>query len=431
MIRAEPLRMTLGIAALTFYLWIIHSYKLNAGDVAVIALGVGVLVRGGQLRIPGQLIVFGLFIFWGAVGLAVTASVAISTEALIDLIKLWIISFLVINVVRTPAELRYMTIAYLAVFALYPVRGALYNQFICHCTELGRVAWNFVFKNPNDLAALSLLPMGAAAGVASVERVKIYRYAGMIGVGVLALIIMLTQSRGAMLALGVAVIMLPLSSRKRTRDLLLIGLVMGGAAIFAPKDVWNRLAGLSNVSVDEGMAGVDPEGSAKARWEIWRIAGDQFKAHPITGVGIGVMPEVNRRVALQEGLDWEVRGPRDTHSTYLRIAAEMGVPGLLLYLVMWGFVIAKLKKAKAATKHVRPREFQFMTFIELSVFAFLAASVFGTYGSLSFTYMMLSFVWLASDTLERHPWYVPAGSPELAAAPAPGNPVRTRRSRTV
>ncbi len=431
MARPEPLRLGLGLAALAFYLWIIHSYKLNAGDVAVLALAAGVMLRGGQTRLPGPLIVFGLFILWSAGGLAVTPNVATSTQALIDLIKLWIISFFVLNVVRTPAELRFMTITWLAVFALYPVRGALYNQFICHCTEYGRVAWNFVFENPNDLAALSLLPMGAAAGVASVERVKVFRYAGMLGVLALALIVMLTQSRGAMLALGVAAIMLPLTSRRRGRDLVLMGLVLGGAALVAPKGVWDRLAGLSNVSVESRMEDVDPEGSAESRWEIWKIAGAELRAHPLTGVGIGMMPERNRVAALQQGLQWEVRGQRDTHSTYLRIAAETGYPGLLLYLAMWGLVIVKIKRAKAAIKHVRPRETQFLTFLELSVIAFLAASVFGTYGALSFTYLSLAYVWLAADIFTRHSWYVPVNARDVAAAPALATSPRSQRRRTV
>ena len=431
MVRAEPLRLGLGLAALAFYLWIIHSYKLNAGDVAVIALAVGVLLRGGEMRLPSPLVVFAFFILWNAVSLAVTTNVAISTQALIDLIKLWVISFFVLNVVRTPAELRFMTITWLAVFALYPVRGALFNQFICQCTEFGRVAWNFVFANPNDMAALSLLPMGTAAGVAVVERVKVYRYAGMVGVLVLALIVMLTQSRGAMLALGVAVIMLPLTSRRRGRDLVLTGLVLGGAALVAPKGVWDRLAGLSNVSVGAGMEGVDPEKSAESRWKIWKIAAAELRSHPLTGVGIGMMPERNRLAALEQGLQWEVRGQRDTHSTYLRIAAETGYPGLLLYLAMWGLVFVKIKRTKTAIKHIRPREYQFLTFIELSVIAFLAASVFGTYGSLSFTYLSLVYVWLAADIFARQSWYVPVNSRDGAAAPALATSPRSQGRRTV
>jgi O-antigen ligase len=427
----EKLRFGLGLFGLAFYLWVIHSYKLNAGDLAILVLGVGTLTRGGKVRFPGFLAAFGIFILWSALSLAVSADVATSSVALTDLVKLWIISFLVVNVIRTPAELRFIFIAWLGLFALYPIRGALFNQFICQCTESGRVAWNFIFSNPNDLAALSLFPMGAAAGVASVERNKIFRLAGIVGIFVLALVILLTQSRGAMIALGAAVIMLPLTSRRRARDVVVLTVLVGIAALVAPKEVWQRLSGLSKVSVNEGMAGVDTEGSAASRWTIWGIAATQVRDHPLTGIGVGMMPEKNRLAALQQGLQWEVRGQRDTHSTYLRIAAETGYPGLLLYLLMWGLAIVKIKRAKAAIKHVRPREFQFLTFIELSVFAFLAASVFGTYGTLSFTYLSLAYVWLAADIFTRHSWYVPVDSRDVAAAPGLATSPRSQRRRTV
>jgi len=392
---------------LTLYLWVIHSYKLGAGDISILVLGVGVLTRGGKIRLPGFLSAFGIFIFWAALSLAVSANVTVSTTALIDLLKLWVISFLVVNTIRTPAELRFLVIVWLGLFALYPIRGALFNQFICQCTA-GRVAWNFIFSNPNDLASLCLFPIGACAGIAMVERNKYLRIIGIAGVGVLALIILLTESRGAMIALGVAVIALLLLSRRRGRDFLILSVLVGAAAIVAPKDVWIRMAGLANASVDDGMAGVDPEQSASSRWKIWEIAGVQVRDHPLTGIGIGMMPETNAAYASRQGLVWDVRGQRDTHSTYLRIAAETGIPGLLFYLFMWGAAIVKLQRARTATKYPRPREHQYLTFLLLSTFAFLSASVFGTYFASAFTYLMLSVIWLSADILTRNPWYVPA-----------------------
>ena len=406
----DKLRLGLGLMGLTFYLWVIHSYKLAAGDVAILMLGVGVLTRAGKVRFPGFLMAFGLFVLWSALSLAVTNDLTISTTALVDLLKLWIISFLVVNVIRTPAELRFLVVVWLGLFALYPIRGALFNQFICQCTEGGRVAWNFLFSNPNDLAALCLFPMGACAGVATVDRNKYLRLAGMAGVGVLALIILLTESRGAMLALGVGVIMLPLLSRRRARDFVILSLLVGTAVVIAPKDVWQRMAGLANASVDEGMVSVDPEGSAASRWTIWGIAATQFRDHPLTGIGIGMMPATNRLTALREGLLWEVRGERDTHSTYLRIAAETGLPGLLFYLAIWISAIVTLQRARAATKHLRPKEHQFLTFLLLSAVSFLSASLFGTYFAMSFTYLMLSVMWLSASILGRNPWYVPVKS---------------------
>jgi O-antigen ligase len=407
-------------------LWIIHSYKLNAGDIAVLALLVGALTRGGQLRIPAPLAMFGAFIVWAAAtGLAVTASTSLTTTALIDLSKLWIIFFAIVNLIRTPADLRFMTIVWLGIFALYPIRGALYNQFICHCATLGRISWNFVFENPNDLAALCLIPIGAAAGVATVEKNKFFRLCGLVGVGVLAFTVMLTQSRGAMLAMGVAVILLPLTSRRRLRDLTILILAVGTAALFAPKGVWDRLAGLTKASVDAGMVGVDPEGSAQSRWLIWKVAAGVVRDHPITGVGLAMMPATHRIIARDQGLDWGARGDKDTHNTYLRTAADTGIPGLLLYFGIWVMTMVKLIRVKAAIKHAKPKEHQFLTFLQLSVVAFLTASVFGTYSFLSYTYIMVSYIWLVADTLEKHHWYVP---PKLALA-SPGAVVQAPARR--
>lgn len=407
-------RIGLGMAALIVYLWVIHSYKLPIGDVATLALGLGVLLRGEPIRFPAPVVLMGVFVVWTAVGMSVTTSTVITWEAVFGLIKLWVILVGIVNVVRTAADLRVFAIAWLALFALYPVRGAFYNQYVCHCTEFGRVAWNFVFANPNDLAALSLVPLGLAAGVAYVERVKLIRLAGMAGVGVLALLIMLTQSRGAMLALAVATVILVVGSRRKGRDLAILTVMFAVAAVSAPKTVWNRLAGLTNVSVRKGMEGVDPENSAASRWQIWQIAAYTVQQNPIMGVGGGMMPMVHRTEAARRGSEATVQGVRDTHSTYLRVAAEYGLPGLILFLSMWGFLIRYLQRVRRTLRDFRPREHQLVLFVELAIIAFMVAGLFGSFERYSFTYLSVGMAWLVGNILEREPWY---GPPVAQAVP--------------
>lgn len=417
----ERFRLGLGLLALAFYLWVIHSYKLPAGDVAVLGLAAGVLARGGTMRVPVPLWIFLGFIAWSALSLFVTASVAITGPAIIALIKLWVIVFCIVNVVRNAADLRFVIIAWLALFAMYPVRGAFYNQYICHCTDQGRVSWNFIFENPNDLAAMAFIPLGLAAGLAYVERVKLWKFAGAAGVAVLALLIMLTQSRGAMLALGASAILLPLTSRRRGRDLALLVILVGVAAIAAPKGVWERLSGLTKASVQGGMADVDPEGSAEGRWKIWQVAGATVRDHPILGVGAGMMPTTHRFEALRRGFDYTVLGLRDTHSTYLRIAAETGIPGLIIYLAMWVSLFLHVRRVRRKIKEQRLKDYQFLLFLELSMMAFMIASLFGSYGWLSFTYLSIAVAWLAATILEQESWYVPDRAMATAgAATVPG-----------
>lgn len=411
----EPLRLGLGLVALVFYLWLIHSYKLAAGDIAVLLLAVGVLLRGGALRVPPMLLFFLAFIIWTSLGYVVTESTVVTTDALMNLAKLWVITFCLINVVRNAVELRFVMISWLALFALYPVRGAFFNQYVCQCTEFGRVAWNFVFSNPNDLAALSIFPLGVAAGVATVERRKLFRLAALAGVAVLALLVMLTQSRGAILALATSVLLLPLISKKRGRDLFVLAALFGLAAVIAPKGVWDRVAGLSNASVESGMEGVDPEGSAEGRWQIWKIAAATARDNPLLGIGAGMMPTAHRAAAARAGLDMSVRGNRDTHSTYLRIAAESGFPGLVFYLLIWASAFWRVRQVRRALRHTRPREHQMLFYLELAMLSFSVASIFGTYGALAFTYLSLGVAWLAAEILAKEPWYGMAVAPVYAA----------------
>jgi len=54
---------------------------------------------------------------------------------------------------------------------------------------------------------------------------------------------------------------------------------------------------------------------------------------------------------------------------------------------------------------VRYREHQLLLYLELGMIAFCVASIFGTYGALSFTYLSLAVAWLAATILEKEPWY--------------------------
>jgi O-antigen ligase len=253
-----------------------------------------------------------------------------------------------------------------------------------------------------------------------VERVKFFRLSALIGVGILSLIILLTQSRGAIIGLGAALLILPLTSRKRGRDILLLTALIGIAAVFAPAAVWQRMAGLTNVSVEGDMQGVDAEGSALSRWQIWEVAARTIRDNPAIGVGAEMMSVRHSQEANRLGL--HEKGERDTHSTYLRIAAEMGIPGLILYLLMWAAVFRRVRQVRKAIAHTRIREHQFLFYLELAMFAYMVASVFATLGALTFTYLMMCVAWLAAETLAREPWYV---SPK-AALQLPATAVRRR-----
>jgi O-antigen ligase len=273
------------------------------------------------------------------------------------------------------------------------------------------VTWNFVFGNPNDLAALTMVPLGLCAGVATVERTKFFRMSALAGVVILSMIILLTQSRAAILGLGAAALMLLFTSRRKVRDIGTLVVLLGAAIVFAPKKVWERVAGLANVSVEADMQGVDPEASAESRWAIWQVAFKTIGGNPVTGIGASMMPVRHAQESSRENLRSTVRGEKDTHSTYIKLAAEMGIPALILYLMMWGSVFRRVHRARKSIATTRPKDHQMLFYLELAMTAYMVASIFGSYGAVSFTYLIVSVAWLASDILGREPWYV---SPQTA-----------------
>lgn len=413
-------RFSFSLVAIIVYLWVIHSYKLAIGDVAIGSALVAVLVRPGKLRIPTPLVVFAAFIAWAAVGMLVSLNPRATYEELSLLVKVWLVIFVIFNGVQSAQQLRILVIAWLAIFALYPLRGAYYNQFICHCTPAGRVAWNFVFENPNDLAALSFLPLGLAVCVALLERARLWRNLALVGIVFLGLLIFLTQSRGAMIAL-ILTALWTIFSRRRPRDLAVMALAALVVWIAAPDTVWKRLSGLMNVSVESGMEGVDPERSAESRWLIWKVAANVFMSSPATGVGLAMYPLHHARTARNVSDLPTIQGMRDAHSTYLRLAAETGLPGLLLYLGICVSTFAYSSRIRRAIKNTRPREHQALLMLELSLAALLIAAFFGSFGVFVYAYLHFGALLVVAEVLKNEPWALPASKQQMATRSVDGS----------
>ncbi len=54
---------------------------------------------------------------------------------------------------------------------------------------------------------------------------------------------------------------------------------------------------------------------------------NMIKKHPFLGIGYGSFPYFIMEYS-------EIEVERDAHNTYLRIAAEMGIPALLIFLLL-------------------------------------------------------------------------------------------------
>jgi O-antigen ligase len=166
------------------------------------------------------------------------------------------------------------------------------------------------------LLALGLAFSGAGRG----------RAVALLSVLVLAPTLVLTESRGAWLALVVGLAATAaLFPRRSLATLTRTALAIGGAAAVGFGLVW-PVAGKGLVTVT----------SADNRLQLWHAAWRDYLAHPLLGSGAGTFG------AYWYGHASIPAGALDAHSLYLESLAELGPVGLVLLLV---FIAVPLRAA--------------------------------------------------------------------------------------
>jgi probable O-glycosylation ligase (exosortase A-associated) len=406
---------SLTYVAFLWYTAVITTYHLPAGDIAIGVALISMFVSRDPLRFPPLLGWMAAFLAWAAVAYAVTRFPEAVQERLMELAKVWLIVFVAANALRTRAQIRFFVIFFLACFALYPLRGAFFNYHLAGYAMGGRAVWNFIFANPNDLAALTLLQLSMVAGLLVTERKKSWVWlAALAGVGLLPLLILMTQSRGGFIAIAAFALLLLANWRRRPRVLLAAAILAVGVAMIAPTGVWTRVGGLSKATNTAELHAVDSVGSTKQRFEIWKVAVKVIGDQPLVGVGLGAYPLAHASYALDEEFDHIARGVQDTHSTPLNVLAETGVPGLLLFIGLLLSTTWKAERIRRVCRESMPRASLQLLYLEFGLLAFLVAGIFGSFASLSFLYIHLLLIWSLAEACRHDVLAAPQRSPRAS-----------------
>lgn len=194
---------------------------------------------------------------------------------------------------------------------------------------LSRVAGTI--GDPNEFAALLLTGFVFAVALsAAYGRVPLLRLAALGAATVCVLGILLSLSRGGLIALGFALLAGLLFGGRWRLAVLAVACLLGTVALtyltfFTTYDERARI-----VSAERGSGRVDI-------WTVgWRMVEDQ----PVLGVGVGNFPTRSIDYVLQPGSlprDEKIVDERKVaHNTYLGILAELGIVGLALFLAIIG-----------------------------------------------------------------------------------------------
>jgi O-antigen ligase len=382
----------------------------------------GLLLQSEKFRMPGILKGLGIFLLWCIAGYPQSAYPGLVSTRLELVIKLWFVALVAANALRTRAQIRFLIFFWLGCFALYPVRGAIFNFYLYRESVAGRASWNYIFENPNDLAAYCVLMLSLAYGFLSLERKGPLRLATIAGLAVVPFLIVMTQSRGGFLGFGVFVLAIIGTHRKRGKAILAAGMIGVLVLAVAPDNVLNRVRGLEGVS-SSNLKEADKEGSAFQRYEIWKVARTIIADHPIAGVGLGAYPAAHYRYSQRPQFDRTALGMRDTHSTYLNLAAETGFVGLAIYLLSYALTMLHVNRLRKRAKSVLPATSQMLYVYLVGALGFFVCCIFGSMAHVSFLLLHLIVTWAIADVVERELVAIRQGKlivapPEPVARPA-------------
>jgi hypothetical protein len=154
----------------------------------------------------------------------------------------------------------------------------------------------------------------------------------------------MSWSRGAWLGFGSAALAMAVALPRKTRwGLLLVAILVVGAwglyiSGLLPAPIAVRLTDFAQYVRFEDVRGVginDANYAVIERLAHWQAALEMFRHNLWTGVGFGCYEPAYARFAL---INWPI-ALGHAHNTYLTVAAETGLIGLLAYLILWGTIL--------------------------------------------------------------------------------------------
>jgi O-antigen ligase len=220
-------------------------------------------------------------------------------------------------------------------------------------------------SNPNDLALTLnlLLPLAVAlllGSRSSLQRALLLGCICLDAIGIIA-----TFSRGGFITLGViGLAYLAILFKRGHRQLPFLALFLALAAVpLLPSGYVDRLSTITNIKADAS-------GSAQDRLADSIAAVKYVAFHPLIGAGIG-----QDQLALNQ-----VRGATWTHvhDVYLEYAVDLGLPGLVLFLLLLRGVLRRVRMAQQRLARAADggRCFYLAEGIRVSLIAFCIAGLF-------------------------------------------------------
>lgn len=305
-------------------------------DIATLFLGAGTLLWVGKMILSKKLFlkrtpfdeIIALLVVLSAASISVSPDRDVSFYNFYHLMGRYIlIYYLVINNLTSIHQLQRLIWSVMASAIVVTIYG--FYQYV-HGVDISAFQWvdgeQFpelkvrvfsTLQNPNLLAGFLVVIMSLAVGIGLHTENMQWKLLLFAFVAVLGICLVLTYSRGAWLSI---VAVTAICGHLYNRKVLWVFLVIPLIALFCHDGVMERLMSIFNPT----------DTSSTLRIALWESTIAMILDKPLLGIGWGsywlVYPEY----------DFFLNNPATTivhaHNMYLHIAAEIGIPGLIVFL---------------------------------------------------------------------------------------------------
>jgi exopolysaccharide production protein ExoQ len=374
-------RYTVGVGIFIVSTFLALSSTTQKGlGVLVIVAAAGLLagspraVRANFFRAQKRLTILLLaFLAWEFL----TVIWAPNTSDVFYSLSRWIPNFLMFYIVYAAVEDREDLLTLLAFFLL----AAAISAAIAIASPPPASAYQSVARNgglfdPNALAAVLVAGFSLCVAMTCMRLSSLARLAAGAAAGLCIAGILLSVSRGGLIALAVALIVaVCIAGRWRFKlaaiTLLVVFIGVGYFEIVVSPAVRDRL------TQNDGGSG---------RTTIWQVGWREVKANPIAGVGAGNFSVAGVNYVQRPGPTTHLDGasggyfvdtPTVAHNTYLEVLAEGGIPALGLFLAILAFSLGCMRKAWLASRRSRDLDLELIAYgLFAGLVGFLVASFF-------------------------------------------------------
>jgi len=377
----------------------------------VLAIGLYLLQQHGQRnigRLNSHTTTFLLgFVVWGALSVPFALNQGVAFNFWINFVRTVLMSLVIAGSVRDARDLSRLMLVYCASTVIYT--GVVLSRFQLGGGDNWRLGRLF-FYDANDMATLIASAMPFALYFLLGQRRPAVRILALFGMAILALGLIRSGSRGGFIALlAVAMFVLlgftTISARARLMGLVGILAIVFGAAT---DRYWDQMQTIFNPREDYNLT------SDEGRLKVWKRGLDYLMAHPVTGVGgenfavaEGTNASFLSRVERGHGVRWGA-----AHNTFVQVAAELGIPGLLLFLGILVTAFRSLRRVARRAARAGPAGADLSRLAQAlmaALIGFVAGSLFLSLAYMDMLYTLLAFT-IALAKIARPVRAVPVSS---------------------